>query len=372
MSLSWLIYRSGAIGGGAALVGWAAAEYLGVRHGLGNGMFGEALTCAVVGGAIGVGMSLVVGARGSLWSRDFGRVVAGLVVGSVAGCIGMSLGHAFLGILHGSRALGWVLMGGGVGAAEGLYERSTDKLKRGVVAAAIGGLAGGLPFGTIYSLVSTVSEAGSRAIAFLILGTCVGALLGLAKAMFAEAWLTVVEGQRPGRQLLLSSPSAVLGTARCATLLFTAQGENDVDSEHARIVRQPDGRFALEDMHSRHGTFINLQRVFGRVVLGDGDLIKIGANSIRFNTRTRLQKSDDATAAWMAPPRQNDLAASLRMPKSQECAASAITEPAATKPSPSVPAHSLGKRPSGMSFCPQCRRPVPGTRPYCVICKLSF
>jgi len=76
---------------------------------------------------------------------------------------------------------------------------------------------------------------------------CIGILIGLVKVVFKDAWLTVLDGYRPGRQLILAEARTVLGRAEYAALPFLARGDADVELEHARIVRQPDGRFALED-----------------------------------------------------------------------------------------------------------------------------
>ena len=58
----------------------------------------------------------------------------------------------------------------------------------------------------------------SRATAFVILGMCIGILIGLVKVVLKEAWLTVLDGYRPGRQLILSEAETVLGRAEYAAL----------------------------------------------------------------------------------------------------------------------------------------------------------
>jgi hypothetical protein len=269
----------------------------------------------------------------------------------------MSLGHALLGALYGSRLLGWALMGGGIGAAEGLYERSPIMLRQGVIAAAIGGLAGGLPFGSVYWLLSPLSEAGSRAIAFTFFGSCVGASIALAEAAFAKAWLTVVEGQRTGGRIPLSSRTVMLGKAVDVTLRFSGPDDTEIEREHARIVSQPDGQFALEDMHSRHGTSVNQRRILKRVLLKDGDMIRIGAHSIRFDDRKRRPKSGEKPVKPLVSP---------------EPVAQSKPNPVVSKPARPTITNAAKRQPTVMSACPKCNRPVPGTRPYCVFCKISF
>ena len=136
----------------------------------------------------------------------------------------------------------------------------------------------------------------SRATAFVILGMCIGILIGLVKVVLKEAWLTVLDGYRPGRQLILSEAQTVLGRAEYAALPFMAPGDSELEMVHARIIRQPDGRFALEDNQTRLGTEVNNVRVNGRVLLDDGAVIRLGRNSIRFSERQRrAQAPGDAS-----------------------------------------------------------------------------
>ena len=356
MSLRRLVHQYAAVGAGGAFVGWAASECLGARNGV-AGLFGEALTCGLIGGVIAAGTNLITYRRGA-GRRDLARsAVAGLAIGSLAATIGMSVGHALLGTLHGSRAPGWALVGGGIGAAEGLYARSSVRLRQGVLAAAIGGLAGGLPFGAIYMLLARWSEPGSRAAAFVLLGACIGAAIGLAEMIFAEAWLTVVEGQPAGGRIPIASRAVLLGRAAGSNLRFNGSGDTEIERQHVRIVRQPDGQFALEDLHSRHGTRINQRRILDRVFLKDGDVIRIGEHSIRFDRRKRRPAAGREVK---------------RPPDSANAAESIERSPIAPHPAKIVARETPKRSPTTISACPKCNRPVPGTRPYCVFCKISF
>jgi predicted lipid-binding transport protein (Tim44 family) len=173
------------------------------------------------------------------------------------------LGHALLGTLYGSRALGWALIGAGIGAAEGLYERSGMMVRRGAMAGALGGLAGGFLYGEVFSRVSRFSDAGSRAVAFSLFGSCVGASIGLAETAFARAW----------------------------------------------------------------------------------------------PIRKRRSASDKKNVGQLLSP---------------EPGAQAKPNPGAAKPARPTVTNAAKRQPTGMTPCPKCKRPVPGTRPYCVFCKISF
>ena len=302
MSLKRLIYYSAIIGGWSAFVGWLVSELLINRGDASSSRLSVALTCALVGAAIGAGLNLVAGMVNGQWKQQIKRVVPGLIAGGVGGFVGGFLGDVLVAVFGVQfRALGWMIMGACIGVVEGLYERSPAKLRNGLIGGAIGGLIGGFLFQPISALLSS-SSAGmsSRATAFVILGMCIGILIGLVKVVFKNAWLTVLDGYRPGRQLILSDAQTVLGRAEYAALPFMARGDNEVEMEHARIVRQPDGRFALEDNHTRHGTRVNNVRIDGRTILNDGDVIRLGMNTIQFSERHH--RANEAAAPIPAAP----------------------------------------------------------------------
>ena len=68
-------------------------------------------------------------------------------------------------------------------------------------------------------------------------------------------------------------------------------GDGSVSSNHARILRTPEG-FVLEDLQSRNGTFVNGERVEGKRLLTDGDLIRLGKVIMTFNVAREGKHSD--------------------------------------------------------------------------------
>jgi hypothetical protein len=191
------------------------------------------------------------------------------VIGGYAGAIGASAGLALFGTLHSSRALGWTLMGAGIGAAEGLYERSPRFLRQGAIAGALGGLAGGLLYGRVYGVLVPLSEIASRATASVLFGLCVGVSIGLSESAVAKARLLLGKG--------------------------------------AYWTRRP------------------------------------------------------TTAKQPAQPRVTPPPALEPQP-----------EPNAPAPTRPKVAGTAKRQTTLMTPCPRCKRPVPGTRPYCVVCKISF
>jgi hypothetical protein len=312
----WLqrpVLRYGVVGGVAALVGWAASEGLGTRNGVMSGLFAEALTCGLIGGVIGAGISLAAYRPGKSLGEMARRAVAGLMTGSFAGAIGMSLGHALLDTWSGGRAVGWALMGAGVGAAKGLYERSPSVVRQGVIAAAVGGLAGGLPFGLVYSLASRTSDAGGRAAAFVLLGACVGASVGLSEAGLAKVIRIGVESIRLDSRKRRPAPSA------------RAKAEEPLVTPAPVIQSKPNSPAAKP---------------------------------------ARPVVANPPAARPAQPVVANTPASKPAQP--------VVANTPASKPAQPVAATGAKRQPSGMTPCPKCKRPVPGTRPYCVFCKISF
>jgi hypothetical protein len=292
MSLARLVYYSAVIGGWAAFLGWLVAECLVLRgQGAGGGRvdFSLIMAGALVGGAIGAGINVLAGISNTQWKQVAKRIAAGLVVGSLGGAVGIFLGNLIYLLYPVSlmRALGFMVLGLGVGVVDGLYERSASKIRNGVIGGLIGGLAGGILFDPLTTVISSGAGIAARATAFVILGICIGALIGLTQVVFRQAWLTVLDGYRPGRQLILSQGVTILGRGDHLPLPFMGPNNRELEAEHARIARQADGSYTIEDNRSKLGLSVNHQSVQQGCPLRDGDVIKLGGNFIRFNERRR-------------------------------------------------------------------------------------
>src|SRR5262249_35408350 len=140
--------------------------------------------------------------------------------------------------------IGWTIMGTSLGIVEGLYDVSFRKIRNGLLGGAVGGFLGGILFILFFLVLSPMS---GRAVALGILGMSIGLSIGLAQVVLRDAWLTVEEGFRPGRQLLLSQRETFLGTSEKANLIFIAFGAKGVEPLHACIVRCGDGTYEVRD-----------------------------------------------------------------------------------------------------------------------------
>ncbi len=311
MSLNRLVFYSAMSGGWAAFAGWLLAELFLFRRTDLQGcstllvIVINLLTTGLVGAFIAGGLNLLGGVASGTFKGQLHRLLPGLLGGFFGGAIGSTIGNAIYMVLPNPlvRTFGWTLMGLGIGAVEGVYDRSPKKLRNGMIGGAIGGFLGGFLFDPIAELVA--GGMSGRAVAFVILGMCIGLFIGLAQVILKEAWLTVEEGFRPGRQLVLSLAETALGTSEKAQLPFIAFGAKGVEPIHLRILRQDSGVFILQDNHSRTGTFVNGVRVDGMVVLKNNDAIQLGPNHVRFREVHRHVSSgvpQIATATASAGP----------------------------------------------------------------------
>jgi hypothetical protein len=285
MSLIRLVYYSAFIAGWAAFLGWLATErafYSGKEE---PGTLLTIFTAGIIGAAIGLGLNALAGVANAGWKELFRRAMPGLIVGCLGGLVGSVVGVIFYQSFDLPRAIGWMAMGLCIGGGEGLYEKSKRKIRNGLIGGGIGGLLGGFLFDFITTWLGSDYNMSSRAIGFTVLGLCIGAFTGLAQVILRDAWLTVLDGYRAGRQLILSTPVTVLGRSDHLQLPFLGPLNKDIESEHVRIVRLANGAYAVEDNHSKLGTRLNNQPLASQVVLKDGDVIKFGANFVRFNER---------------------------------------------------------------------------------------
>ncbi|MDP9362272.1 MAG: FHA domain-containing protein [Acidobacteriota bacterium] len=62
-----------------------------------------------------------------------------------------------------------------------------------------------------------------------------------------------------------------------------------VSARHARIIRAAEG-FMIEDVGSRNGTFVNSEKLTGKRLLVEGDLVRLGKIILTFNLASDVQK----------------------------------------------------------------------------------
>lgn len=301
MSFRLFVYYCALCGGWAGLIGWALGRVI-----YPSGDLGQAgIRAMFLGMLVALGLGLV----DALWNLSMGRTVllrvgVAVLVGAVGGLVG-GLAGAFLyeqaDGLDLMFVLGWALTGLLVGISIGSYEVIAGLVKQQDLVAALkkllkcllGGLAGGAVGGLLALALRVAGMLFQKpdswlwsptAIGFVVLGMCIGLLVGLAQVILKEAWIKVEAGFRPGREMILAKERTTIGRAEaCDIGLF---GDNTIEKMHASIL-QANHRFELEDANTPAGTFVNDQRVAGRVRLQNGDVIRLGKSLLRFNERRK-------------------------------------------------------------------------------------
>jgi hypothetical protein len=302
MSFRFFIYYCALVGGWAAFVGFFLGTFLAPENRLGhNGIKGMFL-----GLMVALGLSLV----DTLWNLSLSRigvvllrVGVSLLVGAVAGLLGGMVGLWLYDIWGPLFVLGWTLTGLLVGASIGVFEMIASLIKQQDLSGArkklikclIGGTAGGILGGTLAMLLRMALPGifankdsnwlwSPTAFGFVALGMCIGLLVGLAQVILKEAWIKVEAGFRPGREMILTKENTTIGRAEgCDIGLF---GDAQVEKLHASIV-QAGNRYYVEDVGTPGGTFVNDQRVQGRVPLNTGDKIRLGKSILCFRERQK-------------------------------------------------------------------------------------
>jgi hypothetical protein len=302
MSFRLFVYWCALCGGWAAVAGWGLGRFVAGGDPLGD--------TGLRGLALGLMIALGLGTVDALWvyslrqlRRIVPRVLVCILVGGVGGLFGSVVGQALFDWknLDSLRILGWVLTGLMVGVSIGTFDLLYDwvreeplgwaawRLLRGVLGGAVGGLLGGILTWQMDEVGSHLapSKAGlwsPSLTGFVVLGLCIGLLIGVAKVALKEAWLKVESGFRKGRELLLDRPELTIGRAESCDLgLF---GDPAIEKLHARIYQQ-DGQHFIADAGSGSGTYLNNARITGPTPLRAGDLIRIGAARLRFSERTK-------------------------------------------------------------------------------------
>jgi hypothetical protein len=289
------VYWTGLVGGWSAFAGWLVAELM-IGRWVGDSVLLAILMVMLVGSALGAGISQVEALFTSQWQNFLPRLGLGALGGFVGGLIGglfgnllfALLGQGFAVLAFIGRVLGWTLLGLSIGACEGLLRQQWRQARNGLIGGSIGGFLGGLLFDPVSALIG--SPVSSRAFAFVLLGLFIGLALGLVQVLLKEAWLTVEEGFRPGRQLILKEEVTTMGTSEKAGLIFIAYGAQGVEPVHLRVRRLPGGAFLLDDNKSRGGTLLNGERIEKPIRLEDGDVIQLGINKVRFNETLRPRR----------------------------------------------------------------------------------
>jgi DNA-binding CsgD family transcriptional regulator len=143
-------------------------------------------------------------------------------------------------------------------------------------------------------------------------------VVGPAKRLIPLPMFVVTsEGQLRSRVLVVDGDELVVGRRSESDLHLP---DPHVSRAHA-VVRRHSGAVWLEDLGSTGGTFVNGEQVTGSQALRHGDIVRFGTVETRFEDRSALSESEDATQLIALPavedkpvlsPRQSEVLAYLQ------------------------------------------------------------
>ncbi|HVS39287.1 MAG TPA: FHA domain-containing protein, partial [Gemmataceae bacterium] len=297
MSFKTFIYYCAICGGWAAFLAWVLVQGLGIRD-----VEPPFLRVVLIGGLLGGLTAGAVGAVDAVLNETGGqryvRVLLCTALGGVAGLLGGLIGQAFFFVTPYLLFIGWIIAGTLIGASIGAFDvfralaahqgmgAAGRKVLNGVYGGFLGGFVGGLFFGPLYMNegAQRLFPHSSLAVALVVLGLCIGVLIGLAQVVLKEAWLKVEAGFRPGREVMLSKDETTIGRAEsCDIGLF---GDSALEKLHARIERK-NNQYFLADAETAGGTYLNEKSVRQPTPLRNGDQIRVGACVLRFGERAK-------------------------------------------------------------------------------------
>jgi hypothetical protein len=304
MSFRLFVYCSALCGAWAALVGWGVGRALGGEHPLAS--------AGLKAMYLGTFVALALGIIDVLWTyslRQVRQVLPRALTATLGGAVGGLLGGLLGQVLFEWQSqaaffiLGWTITGLLIGLSIVLFDLALGFIYRGglhkrmrkVWQAVGGGAAGGLLGGLLAlqlkdvgaSLFPHAPQKGlwtPTAWGFVVLGLCIGLMIGLAQVLFKERWLRFEAGRRKGREMFLSKPLLTIGRAEaCDIGLF---GDPRIERLHARLELDGDG-FLVTDVGTPAGTYVNGRRIDAPTRLRSGDVIGVSSVLLRFEERQK-------------------------------------------------------------------------------------
>lgn len=285
MSKSLQIYYSAVFGALGGLAGWWTVGSFATQT------WGAWAAALFIGAGLGAAMGgLVSASDGAMIKRKPVRAlrdgILGGLAGLIAGALGMVMAQAAFFASGGGwvgRPLSWMLLGALIGAGDILVSRRPQRAGY----AALGGLAGGLLGGLLYEGLTRLFLASSGpaqvwlgGIGLVIVGACVGALIPLARQVFARGELRVLAGEQAGLVREVSD-TATIGRYDGNDLYLP---DNGVAWRHA-VVRRAEGGFELEVLPDIDGSARVGEAALApgeRRPLRSGDRIRIGGAELEF------------------------------------------------------------------------------------------
>lgn len=246
---------------------WSAiiALFIGLSLGIGEGIFYGSKENALKYGAIGAGISVVLG----FFSGDLAQLMYSSLLGDDP--------SLFMGAL--TRGAGWAIMGLGIGLAIGLIRFE----KKRILFCSLGGLAGAFLGGFLFDFICKIipNDMIARGLAILIMGILIGVGVGLLEQFAKQAWLKVIRGEFEGKEYLVFAGTTSIGNNGKNTIVLFK--DKLVGPHHCDIVLEG-SKYVLIDCGTPMGTVVNGMKT-SRHILRNGDAISVGNSVLVFYTK---------------------------------------------------------------------------------------
>jgi len=142
--------------------------------------------------------------------------------------------------------------------------------------------------------------------------------------------IEIVSGTRAGHREAFDKSYIAFGQDPLSDVRFDPEGDLDVSTKHAAVVLSGDG-YAVRDLNSRNGTFVNGRRLTGDTPLADGDVIRCGASGPEVRVRLAREAAEQVMQRVAAPaPTPGPKAAAGAAKPAAPAAAPKRTGPSAT------------------------------------------
>ena len=277
--MSWRmnVYYNAVLGGLGGLLGWALLgliiepQQAYVRAALQGGLAG-----ALIGGLVGC----VAGALNGNRRQLLRGLMSGMALGTVGGALGLVGGEVALQVSGGglvARALGWGIFGLAIGLGQGYISRSRRRATYGATGGAGGGIIGGLLF-EVLAQQSLESQSVTRGIGLVVLGACIGSLLGLVSEAFVRSRLRVMSGAREGREYDLERTETTLGSSDACDVYLP--GDPQVQLKHASIRFASNGLTLQRCVPAAVVTVNGVRAGSGSTTIRDGDRLELGQTRV--------------------------------------------------------------------------------------------
>jgi hypothetical protein len=199
--------------------------------------------------------------------------------------VGLPLGEWIFQALGGEvvgRALGWAVLGGLIGTAEGVI--GGTKTWKGALGGALGGLIGGAALELLRPL--TGSLLAGKGLGLVLLGASIGAFMALVVVLLSRAWFEVTSGKLKGTEFILDkfmhegAKAATIGSSPLKADIVLP--DPDVAPQHA-LLQGAGTHFSLQDI-SLNGTFLNGRKI-EQASLRDGQNLRVGNTTMVYHER---------------------------------------------------------------------------------------